>query len=151
MNKMTILNIVNKETGVDITNKTRRREFCEARFIYFDLCRKYASDGKSLYSIGRTVKKDHATVLHGVKFCKSQHEIKNKEFLYKYNNIKDIVEKKNKHRKRYKNTDNIIDRLEYVEGQMKLLLQINEDLKKDKERLEKRVSNLKAGYGFKTY
>lgn len=151
MNKATILKIVNKEAGLDIKNKTRKREFSEARFIYFDLCRDFASDGKSLSVIGRTVKKDHATVLHGLKYCKTQREIKNKEFIFKYNNIRDIVDKKNKNQRRYQNTDDIIDRLEYIEGQMKLLLDVNKDLRKDKRRLEKQVSNLKSGYGYKTY
>lgn len=49
---------------IDINQKTRKREVVEARFMYYELCRK---NRMSLAQIGRFVGKDHATVLHGTK------------------------------------------------------------------------------------
>lgn len=49
---------------IDINQKTRKREVVEARFMYYELCRKKRM---SLAQIGRFVGKDHATVLHGTK------------------------------------------------------------------------------------
>lgn len=49
---------------IDINQKTRKREVVEARFMFYELCRK---NRMSLSQIGRFVGKDHATVLHGTK------------------------------------------------------------------------------------
>lgn len=64
-----IRSIVGKYLGYDFKNrkhnKTRVREFVEARMIYFYLCRNFLN--LPLADIGKTIypKKDHATVLHG--------------------------------------------------------------------------------------
>ena len=145
MNKKTILKIVNNKTGLNIKNKTRQRDYSEARFIYYDLCRRYADDGKSLASIGKTVKKDHATVLHGIRYCESQLEIKNKEFEFKYNNIHSIVNNYRANEKRFNSEDTILERLMFVENQLRLSLNINQDLKKENKKLNKRIQDLKCG------
>jgi hypothetical protein len=49
---------------IDINQKTRKREVVEARFMFYELCRR---NRMSLSQIGRFVGKDHATVLHGTK------------------------------------------------------------------------------------
>ena len=61
--KTKILNTIQKVTGVDITTKTRKYEFIEARMIYYKLLR---DRGYSLQEIGDTLDKNHATVLHGI-------------------------------------------------------------------------------------
>ena len=61
--KNKILNTIQKVTGVDITTKTRKYEFIEARMIYYKLLR---DRGYSLQEIGDTLDKNHATVLHGI-------------------------------------------------------------------------------------
>jgi len=61
--KTKILNTIKKVTGVDITTKTRKYEFIEARMIYYKLLR---DRGYSLQEIGDTLDKNHATVLHGI-------------------------------------------------------------------------------------
>jgi hypothetical protein len=53
-------------TGVDINEVTRRRETIEARAIYYKVL-KQIDKKKSLKSIGASVGKDHATVLHSLK------------------------------------------------------------------------------------
>ena len=63
MSTILIKNIVEKEFGLDITKRTRRREYVEARAIYYGLLRDYTTLG--LANIGRSIKKNHATVLHG--------------------------------------------------------------------------------------
>jgi hypothetical protein len=53
-------------TGVDINEVTRRRETIEARAIYYKVL-KQIDKKKTLKSIGASVGKDHATVLHSLK------------------------------------------------------------------------------------
>jgi hypothetical protein len=53
-------------TGVDINEVTRKRETIEARAIYYKIL-KQIDKKKSLQSIGASVGKDHATVLHSLK------------------------------------------------------------------------------------
>lgn len=62
-----ILNMVQKELDLeDISVKKRDREYYQARFIYFKLARKYCRYA-SLTKIGNAVKRDHATVINGLK------------------------------------------------------------------------------------
>jgi DNA-binding transcriptional MerR regulator len=61
--KNKILNTIQKVTGVDLTTKTRKYEFIEARMIYYKLLR---DRGYSLQEIGDTLDKNHATVLHAI-------------------------------------------------------------------------------------
>tara|TARA_Y100001937_G_scaffold20569_1_gene28700 strand:+ start:740 stop:1195 length:456 start_codon:yes stop_codon:yes gene_type:complete len=63
MSTILIKNIVEKEFGVDITKRTRRKKYVEARAIYYGLLRDYTTFGFT--RIGRSIEKDHATVLHG--------------------------------------------------------------------------------------
>jgi hypothetical protein len=53
-------------TGVDINQISRKREIIEARAIYYKIL-KQIDKKKSLQSIGASVGKDHATVLHSLK------------------------------------------------------------------------------------
>jgi hypothetical protein len=53
-------------TGVDINEVTRKRETIEARAIYYKVL-KQIDKKKSLKSIGASVGKDHATVLHSLR------------------------------------------------------------------------------------
>lgn len=58
--------IVEEHFNVNLINKSRKRHLVEARYIYFKLCMDYA-DKKTLASIGKSLNKDHATVLHGIR------------------------------------------------------------------------------------
>ena len=68
-----IATVVNEVTKYNIHTKTRDRKVVEARAIYYYLCRKYTN--YSTKEIGKTVGKDHATVLHGLKAVKDWMEL----------------------------------------------------------------------------
>lgn len=53
------------ETGIDLVRQSRKRENVYTRAIYFRIAKDLTN--ASLASIGRTVKRDHATVIHGLK------------------------------------------------------------------------------------
>jgi len=62
-----ILEMIQKELGIEnLSIKNRTREMSQARFIYFKLARKYCRYA-SLSRIGNAVKRDHATVINGLK------------------------------------------------------------------------------------
>ena len=61
-----VIDIIFKESGIDVKKKCRLREFVEYRNMYFYIMRRL--DPKMpLRCIGETVGKNHATVLHGIK------------------------------------------------------------------------------------
>ena len=80
MTKEQIKKLVIENTGIDIDNPVRKRAFVEARAIYYKLLREYTS--LSLSEIGKYVKKDHTTVIHGIKnlndWCDVDIGLKNK-------------------------------------------------------------------------
>lgn len=59
-----ILTYVQDRTKVDVSKKTRRREFVYARSLYFKLIREHTS--MSFSEMGRNMKVDHATVIHSI-------------------------------------------------------------------------------------
>jgi hypothetical protein len=62
------------------TSKSRKREIVEARQLYFKRAREVTRN--SLYTIGITVGKDHATVLHGIKTIDNVRELTEKYNIY---------------------------------------------------------------------
>tara|TARA_R100000541_G_scaffold39136_1_gene46972 strand:- start:5296 stop:5625 length:330 start_codon:yes stop_codon:yes gene_type:complete len=62
-----IIKTINETLEVDIRSKTRRREVVYSRFIFYHLMRNKLHRSYSLATIGAFLKKDHATVLHGLK------------------------------------------------------------------------------------
>lgn len=60
-----IKNIVEKEFNVQIIRKSRRRQYIEARAMYYKLL--LDKKNMSLTSIAKTVNKTHATALNGIK------------------------------------------------------------------------------------
>tara|TARA_R110002020_G_scaffold469107_1_gene693852 strand:+ start:72 stop:638 length:567 start_codon:yes stop_codon:yes gene_type:complete len=60
-----IKNYIEELTGMDLAQKTRKREIVDARRVAFKLTKSLTKD--SLASIGKIYNKDHATVLHGIK------------------------------------------------------------------------------------
>tara|TARA_B100001057_G_scaffold20991_2_gene19431 strand:- start:1171 stop:1569 length:399 start_codon:yes stop_codon:yes gene_type:complete len=91
---------VNEHFKLDITKKTRIKNYVEARYIYFKLCQDFG-ETRTLSSIGQSINKDHATVLHGLKTISDwmlydQKLLNDYETLYKFlrkiNNIKSSKE-----------------------------------------------------------
>lgn len=62
-----IRNYVESRTGLDISSKTRKRPYVDARALYFALCRKHTD--ASFDEIGVLVNRDHSTVVHSVLHC----------------------------------------------------------------------------------
>ena len=58
--------VIQEITGVDINEVSRKREIIEARAVYYKIL-KQIDKKKSLQSIGASVGKNHATVLHSLK------------------------------------------------------------------------------------
>jgi len=104
-----VYKIVCDHFGIDIKNKTRRRNYVEGRRIYFKVL-KELEPLRSLSSMGnslKTVKFDHATVLHHIR------EINNflsydKELSKSYNNILEICINFKKGSPDKINVDNIV-------------------------------------------
>lgn len=60
-----IKNIIERESGVSLNNRSRKRSVVECRFIYYKMVRKHLN--MSLSEIGATLGYDHATVLHSLR------------------------------------------------------------------------------------
>lgn len=56
---------VNEHFGVDIKDRYRGVNFVEARYIYYHIC--YKVFNMTLSEVGKTIDRDHATILHGLK------------------------------------------------------------------------------------
>lgn len=86
---------INDFFDIDINEPTRIEKYVEARMIYYWLC--YYFTNMNLSRIAKTVKKNHATVLHGIKnfpiFMETDKDFKEK-FLAIYETLKEDVQKK---------------------------------------------------------
>jgi hypothetical protein len=69
-------------SGLDLSSKSRRRDYAYARMVYFYFARK--ATNSSLATIGKLCKRDHATVLNGIK--------KYKEYI-EYDDFKEISQR----------------------------------------------------------
>ena len=80
-----IINTINETLEVDIRSRSRKREIVYSRFIFFHLMRHKLNKGYSLTTIGAFLKKDHATVLHGLK--QFEYLINYEDFKYQYEKV----------------------------------------------------------------
>jgi len=93
INKLDVLvNLIQKETGLDITKKDRRREVTYARAVYCKIAKELIDDGNSysLSRVGRAINKDHATVIHNVKNI-FPFAIKQKKYKILYNCLQVLI------------------------------------------------------------
>ena len=110
-----IKEIVEIETDSDLKVKSRQREIVYARSIYYKLCKTHTR--ATLSSIGKSVKKDHATVLHGLRLFddvitkyedaqdyKRIHGKLDRMFRNKSTSIDRFVDPLNYYREKYKET-----------------------------------------------
>jgi|TARA_R100000479_G_C6379736_1_gene200553 hypothetical protein len=108
-----IKEIVEIETDSDLKVKSRQREIVYARSIYYKLCKTHTR--ATLSSIGKSVKKDHATVLHGLRLFddvitkyedaqdyKRIHGKLDRMFRNKSTSIERFVDPSNYYRQKYK-------------------------------------------------
>lgn len=64
MNKEIIKKIVDEYYEINIATDTRKREYVEARFLYFKILKELTN--MSLEAIGKQVGRDHSSVLYGI-------------------------------------------------------------------------------------
>ena len=85
----TIQNKIEQHFGFKINVKSRRRNFVDARRLYFRLAREFTQ--QSLFIIGKTMDRDHATALFAVRTCKDICKV-DRNFNAKYLTLKKELE-----------------------------------------------------------
>lgn len=96
--------IIQRHLNIDLKNPSRKFEFIFARSCYYYLCRKFT---KSSYAkISKSVNKNHATVMHGLK--ELPYILKQRKDL---NNAFNLIVKEADHNYIYENTNMNIDQL----------------------------------------
>ena len=84
-----IKNFVDSEFDIDISTNTRKREYVEARALYYKLAKEYTK--LSLERIGGKLKRDHATVIHALNNV-WEHALSTNEDVYdSYYRFKDMM------------------------------------------------------------
>jgi len=119
----TIQQHIFNELGIDVTKQTRERNLVEARCLYYVILFEL-TPRQSLIKIGRSVGRNHATVIHSMKqyetFC-----FYNRELNLTRHKILSL----------YKNFENI-NRLENIDDEIQRLERMIKTLKEEKERIE---------------
>lgn len=110
---------VEQETGYDLTDQRRIREHVYTRAVYFTLCRNNTL--ASFQSIGKTVNKNHATVLHGVRLYEDTLERFDKTYSELYKRLQNkILMKHDTREKEIKDIreqiDNALERIQRLEN-----------------------------------
>jgi hypothetical protein len=82
-----LIALINETFKIDITADTRKQEYVFGRMIYFKILRDL---GYGFQPIGRTLNKDHSTVIHSVRTFDDL-VIYDKELYRTYNIIKELV------------------------------------------------------------
>jgi hypothetical protein len=67
MNNIQIKQFIDERTGLDISNTSRFDVYIKARCIFYYLCFKYSSDIVTFDNVAKTLGRNHATVMHGIK------------------------------------------------------------------------------------
>ena len=149
MNKQMIKEIVDNYFELNLKRNTRKRQYVEARAIFYKLCREFTK--LSLEEIGKQVDRDHASVLHGIRSLNNWIEYDNRI----KNNLRIL---RNKVRNFEDEKDNVIELdesivLKYVQlkEQVKELEEIINDLRnalKDITEKHTRREKFYQKYGF---
>ena len=93
MNSTAIKNSVQNTFNTFIDVRSRKREVVYMRAIYYKLCKEFTFE--SLVKIGKTINKDHATVIHGLKvFDNVINPTWEKGYYNKYLKLKEHIENK---------------------------------------------------------
>ena len=130
-----IKELILKELGLDVNQESRKREIIEARSLYFYLLKKLYPK-MSLASIGESMDKNHATVIHSLKnypvyeqYNSKLYDLKNlalhlfgeapeeeTELIKFKKKIFELEQEKNKPKPRYEIIENLYNLLENTEG-----------------------------------
>lgn len=121
MNKEMIKEIVDNYFEINLKRNTRKRNYVEARAIFYKLCREFTK--MSLEQIGEQVNRDHSSVLHGIRclnnWVEQDNRIKNNLRILR-NKIRNFEDEK----------DNIIDLDESI---VLKYVQLKEQVKEQEE------------------
>jgi hypothetical protein len=124
-----IKDLLIKESGIDVSKRTREREVIEMRGLFFNVVRTLKPTA-SLNSMGRCVGVHHSTVLHSMSMF---------DVYSKYNKdlekLKEIITKRYILEHRFYAISSIDFEIERLEKQLNLLREHKESLEKDKKDL----------------
>ena len=149
MNKETIKEIVENYFEISISRNTRKRQYVEARAIYFKLCRDFTQ--LSLEQIGKSVNRDHASVLHGCRSINTWVEVDKRI----NNNMRILKNKIVNYQKEKDETVELNESIvlkyiqlkEQVKWQEEMIQKLNTDLNEITEKHDKR-EKFYVKYGF---
>ena len=122
--------VIQEITGVDINEVSRKREIIEARAVYYKIL-KQIDKKKSLKSIGASVGKDHATVLHS---------LKNYDMFEQFNPTLKLFRKQILQRLNYASPEQILDmsKEELIDSLQLDIMKLNDEI----ENLQQTITNL---------
>jgi len=148
MDKDTIKELVTNYFNLDITRKTRKRPYVEARAYYYRLMREYTP--LSLEQIGKEVHRDHASVLHGMKSLYNwmQHD---RRIRNNYKTLSSQLKALEEESEVIEIDENIIVKYVALQQQVKeqdlLIRELSQELEELKRKTEKR-ERFYSKYGF---
>jgi hypothetical protein len=122
--------VIQEITGVDINEVSRKREIIEARAVYYKIL-KQIDKKKSLKSIGASVGKDHATVLHS---------LNNYDMFEQFNPTLKIFRKQILQRLNYASAEQILDmsKDEYIQSLQIDIMKLTDEI----ANLQETITNL---------
>lgn len=98
-----IREIVEQQTKQNLLNTRRKTELVYTRALYFKLCREYTLH--SLSTIGESVGKNHATVLHGLKLFDNWIEKHERPYAETYADIDKIIASRLNRERKYRDKE----------------------------------------------
>ena len=125
--------VIQEITGVDINEVSRKREIIEARAVYYKIL-KQIDKKKSLKSIGASVGKDHATVLHS---------LKNYDMFEQFNPTLKLFRKQILQRLNYASPEQILDmsKDEYIQSLQIDIMKLNDEIANLQQTINKPINN----------
>ena len=125
--------VIQEITGVDINEVSRKREIIEARAVYYKIL-KQIDKKKSLKSIGASVGKDHATVLHS---------LNNYDMFEQFNPTLKLFRKQILQRLNYASPQQILDisKDELIDSLQLDIMKLNDEIENLQETINKPRNN----------
>ena len=125
--------VIQEITGVDINEVSRKREIIEARAVYYKIL-KQIDKKKSLKSIGASVGKDHATVLHS---------LNNYDMFEQFNPTLKLFRKQILQRLNYVKPEDILDvsKDEYIQSLQIDIMKLTDEIANLQETINKPRNN----------
>jgi hypothetical protein len=124
-----IKDLVIKESGIDISKRTRQRSVIEMRSLFYNVA-KTLKPMESYTAIGRSVGVNHATVLHSLGMFEV-YTTYNKEL----NKLKTAIINRYRIEHKFYAVHSIDDEIERLEQQLNELKQLKESLENEKKSL----------------